>query len=155
MVLSSRLRFWKIGRSGQRAGLACLGLLALQWASPALRAEEGPDKNGITPPSIATSMPYDATRAWLAGLGLTYTFIYTHDILANLHGGLRQGVVDQGKLEYNMTFDFEKLTGWHGLSFYTNMFFIHNTGRFPRGFVGGVNTIAAIEADPTRALPQV
>lgn len=158
MVLRSRLRFAKIGCSGKPIALGCLGLLALDWASPA-RAAEGPDKNGIPSPSIATSMPNNGdpygTRAWLSSLGLTYSFIYTHDMLANVHGGLRQGVVDQGKLEYNMTFDFEKLTGWRGLSFYTNMFFIHNTGRFRRDFVGGVNTIAAIEADQTVRLSEL
>jgi porin len=157
MVLSCLSRLSKIRRPGELVGLACLGLVALHAASPALAAgePEGPDKNGITSPSIASSMPHDATRAWLASLGLTYTFIYTHDILANLHGGLRQGTVDQGKLEYNMTFDFEKLTGWHGLSFYTNIFFIHNTGRFRRDYVGGVNTIAAIEADSTVRLSEL
>src|SRR5262245_3587512 len=150
MVRSSRVRFSRGERPGKLVRLSGLALLALHWAAPA-RAEEGPDKNGITPPSIATSLPHNGdpggTRSWLASLGLTYTFIYTHDVLGNLRGGLRQGVVDQGKLEYNMTYNFEKLTGWQGLSFYTNIFFIHNTGRFRRDFVGGVNTIAAIEAN--------
>jgi porin len=160
MVLSCRLRFPKIGGAGKLVALTGLALLALDWASPSLAQEQKPpDQNGVTSPSIATSMPYNGdpwgTRAWLAGLGLTYNFIYTHDSLANVHGGLRRGLVDQGKLEYNTTFDFEKLTGWHGLTFYTNVFFIHNTGRFRRDFVGGVNTIAAIEADSTVRLSEL
>ena len=162
-MVASRLRLWRNGCPGRLIALGCAGLLALYWASywasPALAADEGPDKTGITGPSIATSLPNNGdpygTRAWLASLGLTYQFVYTHDILANLHGGLRQGVVDQGKLEYNMTYDFEKLTDWKGLSFYTNIFFIHNTGRFRRDFVGGINTIAAIEANSTVRLSEL
>ena len=69
--------------------------------------------------------------------------------------GLRRGVIDQGKLEYNMTVDFEKLAGWQGLSLYTNGFLIHNTGRIRRDYVGGINTIAAIEAVPTGRLSEL
>jgi len=160
MALRPRLRFFQVARSGKLAGVSCLALLALHWAAPALAQEQkAPDQNGITEPSIATSLPHNGdpggTRAWLASLGLTYNFIYTHDVLANVQGGLRRGVVDQGKLEYNMTYDFEKLTGWQGLSFYTNIFFIHNTGRFRRDFVGGENTIAAIEANSTIRLSEL
>src|SRR5215468_2481032 len=149
------------GRTGgtrRLAGLSCGALLVLP-AAAAAQDEPGPDKNGITPPSIATSLPYNGDptglRAWLAGNGLTYNLIYTNDVLSNLHGGARRGTVDQGKLEYNMTFDFEKLTGWHGLTFYTNVFVIHNNGRFRRDIVGGVNTIAAIEADGTARLSEL
>jgi porin len=158
-MVASRLCFWKIRGWGKLIVPGCLGLLALFSPSPALAADEKPDEKGITGPSIATSLPNNGdpygTRAWLASLGLTYSFVYTHDILGNLRGGVRQGLVDQGKLEYNMAFDFEKLTGWHGLTFYTNMFGIHNTGRFRRDFVGGINTIAAIEANSTVRLSEV
>jgi len=128
-------------------------------ATSALAAGDGPDQNGISSPSIATSLPYNGdptgTRTWLASLGLTYNLIYTNDVLANVHGGLRRGTIDQGKLEYNVSFDFEKLTGWQGLSFYSNMFQIHNTGRIRRDYVGGINTIAAIEAVPTTRLSEL
>ena len=54
-----------------------------------------------------------------------------------------------------MTVDFEKLIGWQGLSFFTNGFFIYNTGRIRRDYVGGINTIAAIEAVPTGRLSEL
>src|SRR5262249_27367556 len=158
-MVPSRLRLSNIGGPGQLIALGCLCLLALASASPTRAAEEKPDQNAVTPTSIASSLPNNGdpygTRAWLASLGLTYQLVYTQDILANLHGGLRQGVIEQGKLEYNMVFDFEKLTGWRGLTFYTNIFGIQNTGRFRRDYVGGVNTIAAIEADSTVRLSEL
>ena len=39
-----------------------------------------------------------------------------------------------------------KLAGWDGLTLFSNFFYIHNTGRIRRDLVGGINTIAAIEA---------
>ncbi|NVN87781.1 MAG: carbohydrate porin [Rhodopseudomonas sp.] len=141
-----------IGRVGLGLCLAVLG-----FAAPALA--DGPDQNGITAPSIATSLPDNGDptgmRKWLASHGITYNFIYTNDLLANVSGGLRRGTVDQGKLEYNMTVDLEKLANWQGLSFYANVFQIHNTGRIRRDYVGGINTIAAIEAVPATRLSEL
>lgn len=146
-----------LGKRARRCG-ALAAVLAGLSAAPA-PAADGPDRNGITAPSIATSLPYNGdptgSRSWLASLGLTYNFIYTNDLLGNLHGGLRNGTVDQGKLEYNMIFDFEKLTGWQGLSFHTHIFQIHNTGRIRRDDVGGINSIAAIEAMPATRLSEM
>ena len=83
--------------------------------------------------------------------GVTYTLIYTNDVLANVQGGNRRGTIDQGKLETTLSVDLEKLAGLKGLSFFANSFQIHNTGRIRRDYVGGINTIAAIEAAPTIA----
>ena len=112
--------------------------------------------NGITPPSIASSLPYNGDPTGLRGLmasyGVTFDFFYFNDVLGNVNGGLRRGFIDQGLLEYDMKVDFEKLIGWQGLSLYANGFLIHNTGRIRRDYVGGINTIAAIEAVPTGRL---
>jgi porin len=144
--------------AGKLTCLSCLSLLAVHTASAPAQAE-APDAKGITAPSIATSLPYEGDptgiRRLMAAYGVTFNFIYTNDVLGNVNGGLRRGVIDQGKLEYNMTIDFEKLTGWQGLSFYTNMFQIHNTGRIRRDYVGGINTIAAIEAEPATRLSEL
>src|SRR5262245_62992761 len=71
----------RTGRTRRLAGLSCVALLVLP-AAAAAQDEPGPDKNGITPPSIATSLPYNGDptglRAWLAGNGLTYNLIYTN-----------------------------------------------------------------------------
>ena len=78
-------------------------------------ANDEPNANGVTAPSIATSLPYNGDptglRKLMATYGATFNFIYTNDVLGNVNGGLRRGVIDQGKLEYNMTVDFAKLIG--------------------------------------------
>jgi porin len=141
-------------RTERAAAVASLSiwLAAVAWA-------DGPDANGITSPSIATSLPWngdpDGMRKALAARGITYDLYYTHDLLANTDGGLRRGAIEQGKVEGQLRIDLEKAAGWQGLSFFANGFLIHNTGRMRRDYVGGINTIAAIEAVPTIRLSEL
>jgi len=127
-------------------------------ASPAW-AQGAPDKNGITPPSIATSLPSNGDpwgiRKRLNDRGVSFNLIYTNDVLSNLSGGIRRGTIDQGKLETQFTVNLEKLAGWKDWSFYTNNFLIYDSGRIRRDYVGGINTIAAIEATPTARLSEL
>ena len=110
-------------------------------------------------PSIASSLPNNGdptgARKRLSDHGITYGLIYTHDVLSNLSGGLKRGTVDQGKVEGQLTVDLEKLAGWQDLTLYANGFQIHNTGRMRRDYVGGINTIAAIEATPSTRLSEL
>lgn len=126
-----------------------------------LRAQQAPapDANGITEPSIATSLPQNGdpfgVRKRLSDRGVTYNLIYTNDVLGNLSGGNRRGTIDQGKLEGQLTVDLAKLAGWQDLTLYANAFQIHNTGRIRRDYAGGINTIAAIEAAPATRLSEL
>ena len=154
----------RVGRVARTAhqitkALGIGGAVGLLFVAQAHAQDTGPDANGITSPSIATSLPNNGdpggVRKRLAEHGITYNLIYTNDVLSNVEGGLRQGTIDQGKLEAQITVDLEKLAGWKGLTFYANGFQIHNTGRMRRDYVGGMNTIAAIEAVPTTRLSEL
>lgn len=135
-----------------------LAVMSAIVVSPA-RAQGAPDKNGITQPSIATSLPSNGDpwgiRKRLNDRGVSFNFIYTNDVLSNLSGGIRRGTIDQGKLETQIAVDLEKLAGWKDWSFYTNNFLIYDSGRIRRDYVGGLNTIAAIEATPTARLSEL
>lgn len=125
-------------------------LLGMQASLPAARAQGVADAGGIPEKSIAPSLPDNGDpfgrRAALASRGITYSFLFTNDVLANLDGGQKRGVVDQGKLEGALTVDLEKFAGLKGLTFYANGFDIYNTGRFRSDYIGGINTISSIEA---------
>jgi len=149
---------WKLA-----AGCGIVSALAL--AGPPVEAQyypwpyAGPDANGITNPSVATSLPangdpWGARRA-LAARGITYNFVWTNDLLANVAGGNRRGAIGQGKLDDQFTVDLDKLAGLKDLTFYTNVFEIYNSGRIRRDYVGSINTIAAIEATPTVRLSEL
>ena len=142
------------------ARIPALTALCLAALTAEAHAEDAkPDENGITSPSIATSLPNNGDpggiRKRLAEHGVTYNLIYTNDVLSNVAGGIKRGTIDQGKLEAQITIDLEKLADWKGLTFYANGFQIHNTGRIRRDYVGGLNTIAAIEAVPTTRLSEL
>lgn len=138
-------------------GFGLTALLGLSAASGQAWWESS--KDGIPDVSIATSLPQNGDpagiRKWLGDRGVVYGLEYTNDVLSNLRGGNRTGTIDQGKLHGILTIDFGKLAGWNGLSLFANFFQIHNTGRIRRDYVGGVNTIAAIEAVPTTRLSEL
>lgn len=133
-----------------------LGIMAL--STEPLRAQNGPQNTGIEG-SISSSLPANGDptgfRKWLEHQGITFDLYYTNDVLSNLAGGIKRGTVDQGLVNLQVTTDLEKLVGLNGLTFYWNAFQIHNTGRIRRDYVGGMNTIAAIEATPTTRLSEL
>jgi porin len=114
---------------------------------------------GISVPSIATSLPDygDPTgiRRSLNSHGVTFNVIYTNDVLSNISGGIKRGTIDQGKTEFQLNADLDKLANWKDLTFYANAFQIYNTGRIRRDYAGGMNTIAAIEAAATTRLSEL
>jgi porin len=139
------------------AGCGIGGLLA---ANAALAQQYSlPSDIGITEPSIATSLPQNGDpfgiRKRLYDHGISYNLIYTNDVLSNRSGGIRHGTIDQGKLEDQLLIDLEKFMGWKNTTFYANAFEIYNSGRIRRDYVGGMNTIAAIEATPTVRLSEL
>jgi porin len=145
-VTKKRLFFW----------IFAVVFLAL---GPLARADM-PDyeANGLPKPSIAEILPNQGDpfghRAALAEKGVNFNLWYRNDNLANVSGGQRRGLVNQGLLEPSLSIDFGSLAGLDGLSFFSNFFVIHNTGRIRRDYVGGDNTIAAIEAVPTTRLSE-
>lgn len=149
--------------AGDGFGAGLIAATAAVWlAAPAPAAAQewwSTTRDGIPDISIATSLPGngdpDGTRKRLGERGVVYGLEYTNDVMGNLRGGLRTGTIDQGKLQGILTVDFGKLAGWDGLTAFVNVFQIHNTGRIRRDYVGGVNTIAAIEATQTTRLSEL
>ncbi len=120
--------------------------------------ERGPRSDGPVQSTLRQLLPpgaaADATD-WLAERGVQFRLSYFNDVLGNVHGGRQRGWINQGLLEPSLQLDFDQLAGLRGLRGYANGFFIHNTGRIRRDLVGGVNTIAAIEAMPRIRLSEL
>ena len=147
-------------RLSVRTIFAAIVLLAFQGGQEArAQAWWSEAEAGIPVPSIARSLPHNGDpagiRKRLGDYGIVYGLEYTNDTLANVHGGSRVGTINQGKLQGILTVDFAKLAGWQSLTLFTNFYQIHNTGRIRRDYVGGINTIAAIEAVPATRLSEI
>ena len=68
-----------------------------------------------SPQAFRRTATQSGNRKWLYDHGVTYSLIYTNDVLGNLSGGIRRGTIDQGKLEAQLYIDLEKLAGLEGL----------------------------------------
>lgn len=122
-------------------------------------AADDPPPEWVPSPSIATSLPQQGdpggVRRHLGHRGVVYSVMYTNDVLANVDGGRKRGTIDQGKVEGTLSIDLGRLAGLDGWSFFSNSFQVYNTGRIRRDYVGGFNTIAAIEAVPGLRLSEL
>jgi porin len=132
--------------------LAACAVLALGAPARADMAEFGPRSDGPSTSTLRNTLPdggdpFGVVRR-LSERGIEFRLSYITDVLGNVQGGQRRGWISQGLFEPSVSLDFERLVGISGLRAYANALVIHNTGRILRDKVGGVNTIAAIEAMP-------
>ena len=150
---------------GRRAQASALGvaLLAvfgvfvpLAWADdssaskpPAAAAAPAAD---APPPSIADSFPELAGAAAfkkkLKDMGLTLQMTYIGETLANVSGGRRQGAIYDGRLEFMLEADMEKIANWQGGTLHLDSFWIQGTG-LTRYYVNNLMDVSYIEALPT------
>lgn len=126
---------------------------------PAQSAVVEPEPEAAKPPSIQSSLGAfgdpGGFRAALGTRGITYNVIYTNEILGNVSGGFRRGPIYAGKLEAIVAADLDRLAGLSGLSFFANMFQIHDTGGLRDRSFGRLITVSNIEAFPSTRLSEL
>lgn len=126
------------------------------------RADEAPKPAGTAPapadappPSIADSLPglegAAAFKKRLKDLGLTLQLNYIGETLADVSGGRRQGAIYEGRLEFMLEADMEKLAAWQGGTLHVDGYWINGTGP-SRYYVGNLMDVSYIEALPTTRL---
>jgi porin len=126
-------------------------LPAASWAD-----EKSETANGVPSPSIATSLSSDiadpgGVRAALASKGVTYQLNYIGEALSDVSGGAKRGSIYEGRLEFVLDGDLEKLAGWSGAAFHLNAYQIHGKG-LSREYVGNLMPVSNIEALPSTRL---
>jgi porin len=151
--------FAQSGSRLRRATQIVLLTIVLAMGAQVASAADDEWKDGVPPGSVATNLPNNGDpggiRKWLSERGLTYSFIYTGDVLGNVSGGLRRGAVYQGRLEAQVRADLDKILGFKGLGFFANAFQIHGTGQIRRDLTGSFTTISNIGALPTTRLSEL
>lgn len=143
-----------------RGAAALLTGLALALAAPPGRASTPVfSPEGVPEGSMATWLPAGGDplgwRREMAARGVNFELWSALDVLGTVSGGQRRGFVSQWLFEPSLLLDLERLAGLPGATVFANAFFIGNTGRIRRDHVGGVNTIAAIEAVPAVRLSEL
>ncbi len=105
--------------------------------------------------SVLKGTAFDAARKKLNTRGIDYAIVNANEFFSNLEGGQKRGSTFQGKAEGFFSADLDKLMGLNGLSFYTNGFWIYDTGGISRDYVGSLITISNIEALPSSRLSEI
>lgn len=130
---------------------ATLAVLALLTGS-ALAQEEAMTNLPWMKWDLATG-DWNLNRPLLEKKGVSFTTTYTSQVWGNVTGGNRTGATYTGLLQFGSEIDFEKLVGWHGLTFNTTWVWICSgnattdlTGAlFPASGIEGPNGLRALD----------
>jgi porin len=90
-------------------------------------------------------------RSYLERNGVTFTFNYTNDFLANVRGGIGAGAVGLGVFQPQLDIDLEKLMGWEGGKFHTHGLITHGPSFSPT-YLGNILAVSNLEAGPVARL---
>src|SRR5690242_16276722 len=140
----SRTRKMRSSRSWLVCGTACLaGTFACTSALAGAKDE-----------SAAEWLAPKWLNEWhdgLANKGLNFGVTYIFDNIGNLSGGVARGAIHQGRFDFSVDADLDKLFGWTGGRFYANTYEIYGRG-LSRNYIHNLATISEIEALPDARL---
>ncbi len=163
----ANVRAVTVRRTAER--LDALGMVAARWAllgailgiilaAGAAQAADMTPK--AKPPAAAPSIweqekltgDWGGARTDLHGKGIDITLNYVAETFGVLAGGLERRATYEGRLEFTVDADLEKLVGWKGASTHVTVFQIHNAGRNAADITGGIADPSNIDALPTTRL---
>jgi porin len=131
------------------AAVAAIGIGACDVASAA-------DKAKAAPPSIwereTLTGDWNGLRTSLKNQGIDITLAYIGEVLSVASGGIERGTSYEGRFEFSVDTDLEKLIGWTGGSTHFTIFQIHNSGQNIGERAGAIADPSNIDALPTTRL---
>jgi len=90
-------------------------------------------------------------RARWSDHGFDYSVTYIGEVLGNVSGGLKPGVIYEGLLKVQLDFDTEKLGGWKSGAFHVSALYPHGEG-LSQHYLGDLFTLSNIDADDSLRL---
>jgi len=84
--------------------------------------------------------------------GIDITLTYINEVLGVVSGGLARRSSYEGRFEFSVDADLQKLTGWSGASTHVTVYNIHNGGRTAADNVGSIADPSNIDALSTTRL---
>jgi porin len=137
-----------------------LTALIILLLSGAVMAQEDKKTDDLKPadPDTGESTVQETTLGLLPNpferWGIKFAATYIGEGIGNATGGLKQSAIYEGRLNFAVDADFEKLVGLRQLTFHANIFQIHGGG-LSRGAVFNFMDVSAIEALPSTRLYEV
>jgi len=135
-----------------RLSVLITATLISSFAPVVAQASCGVTENGVHEDSaLSTLWPkmetLGGTRLPLARSGIDFGATYIADVIGNPSGGIKQSIHYDGLLDVYLDADMEKIAGWKGLCFHTNMFQISGTS------ITGENLLSIVSATNIEAFP--
>src|SRR3984893_14246425 len=125
--------------------------LAARCGSPAWAQAHRSEPAPASPPTTTLTGDWGGLRSYLDNNGITFTFNYTNDFLANVRGGIGPGAVAIGVFQPQLDLDLQKLLGWEGGKFHTHGLLTHGPCYSPT-YLGNILAVSNLEAGPVALL---
>jgi porin len=90
-------------------------------------------------------------RSDLERRGMTFTFSYINDFLANVRGGIGTGAIGLGVFQPQLDLDLQKLVGWQGGHIHIHGLLTHGPF-FSQTYLGNILAVSNLEAGPVGRL---
>jgi porin len=144
-----------LARKGQWVGAAALLLVLAAWATDATaqadQQPQNPHAGGFWERDLLTG-DWGGLRTDWENHGVQLRVNYIGEILGNPTGGVRRGAVYEGRAEFALTVDLEKMAGWSGAAFHANAYQIHGRGLSANDLGNNLLAVSNIEAERTTRL---
>ena len=125
--------------------------LAAHCGSSAWAQDHRSEPAPASPPSSTLTGDWGGLRSYLDSNGVTFTFNYTNDFLANVRGGIGPGAVAIGVFQPQLDLDLQKLLGWEGGKFHTHGLITHGP-LFSPTYLNNILAVSNLEAGPVARL---
>jgi porin len=138
-------RRWALA-AGVLCWLGAFGELGTKAWAQAQRSD-----NPAPPGQSYATGDWGGVRSYLEGQGVTFTFSYTNDFLANASGGIKTGAVGIGIFQPHVDLDLQKLLGWEGDKIHIHGLITHGP-LFSANYLGNILAVSNFEAGPVARL---
>jgi len=138
-----------VPRIGRRRWALTFGVLYLlaafgELATKALAQAQRSDNPAPPGQSYATG-DWGGERSYLESQGVTFTFSYTNDFLANVSGGIKTGAAVIGIFQPQVDLDLQKLLGWEGDRIHIHGLVTYGPP-FSADYLGNILAVSNLEA---------
>ncbi len=128
------------------------GAAALAFAMPGARSEEKAKPPASIWEQETLTGDWNGARTALKDKGIDITLISINEIMGVLSGGLYRQASYEGRIEFSVDADLQKLVGWNGATTHFTIYQLHNAGHVAADNVGSIGDVSNIDALATTRL---